>query len=141
MNYQQDFYSWTQEQAGLLKAGRLSELDVQNLIEEVISMGSSNKSSLRSFIRLLLMHLLKYKYQPEYRSRSWQSTINYCRYDIADLIEDSPSLKTFTDEMLQISYPRAVNAAVSETGIYKKNFPATCPWTFEQIIDDEFFPD
>jgi hypothetical protein len=118
--YRQDFYTWSQEQAGLLKAGRLSELDVQNLIEEVISMGSSNKSSLRSFIRLLLMHLLNYKYQPEYRSRSWQSTINYCRYDIADLIEDSPSLKTFTDEMLQISYPRAVNEEILDVGKSEK---------------------
>jgi hypothetical protein len=138
--YEQDFYQWTQEQACLLRVGDYLALDIENLIEEVNSMGSSNKSSLRSFIRLLLMHLLKYQYQPEYRSRSWRSTIGYCRDDIADLIGDSPSLKTFTDEMIKVSYPRAVNAAAEETGIYKKSFPEVCPWTFEQITDADFFP-
>ena len=141
MTYHQDYYTWTQEQAALLKAGRLSELDVPNLIEEVFSMGAKDKSSLRSYIRILLMHLLKYKYQPEYRSRSWQSTINYCRDDIVDLITDSPSLRTYIDEMMQISYKRAVNKAADETGIFKENFPTECPWTFDQITNDEFFPD
>jgi len=75
ISYEQDFYGWTQEQAALLRAGRLTDLDIENLIEEVETMGRSEKRELESRLTVLLLHLLKWKYQPNRRGRSWNLTI------------------------------------------------------------------
>jgi hypothetical protein len=73
--YETDFYGWTQQQAHLLKTGCLSSLDVANLIEEIETMGRSEKRELDSRLMVLLVHLLKWKYQPKRRGRSWELTI------------------------------------------------------------------
>ncbi|WP_338070450.1 DUF29 domain-containing protein [Bathymodiolus platifrons methanotrophic gill symbiont] len=80
INYNTDFYGWTQEQAALLKAGRLSDLDIDNLLEEVETMGRSEKRELDSRLTVLLIHLLKWQYQPVRRGRSGQLTIRRTAY-------------------------------------------------------------
>ena len=91
--YDQDFYQWTQEQAGLLKIGALSQLDVENLIEEIESMGKSQKKELISRLTVLIAHLLKWDYQPERRGRSWELTIKAQRVQIRRHISENPSFK------------------------------------------------
>jgi hypothetical protein len=132
--YEQDFYQWTQEQAGLLKAGALSQLDVENLIEEVESMGKSQKKELFSRLTILLMHLLKWDYQPEFQSRSWKSTIVTQRKEIRNLLEDNPSLRRIIQEKADILYRDAVEIASAETGLSESSFPETCPYTIEYIM-------
>ena len=132
--YDQDFYQWTQEQAGLLKAGALSQLDVENLIEEVESMGKSQKKELLSRLTILLMHLLKWDYQPEFQSRSWKSTIVTQRKEIRNLLEDNPSLRRIIQEKADILYRDAVEIASAETGLSESSFPETCPYTIEYIM-------
>jgi hypothetical protein len=132
--YEQDFYQWTQEQAGLLKAGALSQLDVENLIEEVESMGKSQKKELLSRLTILLMHLLKWDYQPEFQSRSWKSTIVTQRKEIRNLLEDNPSLRRIIQEKADILYRDAVEIASAETGLSESLFPETCPYSIEQIM-------
>lgn len=139
--YQQDFYQWTQEQAGHLKAGRLSGLDIENLIEEIEAMGRSEKRALDSRLTVLLMHLLKWKYQPIYRGRSWELTIKGQRLKVQSLLKDNPSLKPQLSALIGSAYESARIDASKETGIDETQFPETCPWTFEQIIDSGFFPD
>jgi len=139
--YQQDFYQWTQEQAGHLKAGRLSGLDIENLIEEIEAMGRSEKRALDSRLTVLLMHLLKWKYQPIYRGRSWELTIKGQRLKVQSLIKDNPSLKPQLSTLIGSAYESARIDASQETGIDETQFPETCPWPFEQIIDSSFFPD
>ena len=138
--YQTDFYQWLQDQADLLRVGELAALDIENLIEEIESVGRSEKRELENRLRVLLMHLLKWKYQSENRCRSWSSTINVQRRDFLQVLADSPSLKRFVPEFIDRSYPYAVDEAVEETTILKKNFPIECPWTQKQILDKDWFP-
>jgi hypothetical protein len=140
-NYQNDFYSWTCEQAELLKAGRFKELDVFNLVEEIETMGRSEKRELESRLTVLLVHLLKWQYQPTRRGRSWQLTIQEQRLEFFDVLNDNPGLKPQLQALLTHSYPKATLRASKETGLDMDVFPLACPWEFPQIMNDAFLPD
>jgi hypothetical protein len=141
IHYDSDFYGWTQEQADLLRAGNLNQLDTQNLLEEIESMGRSERRELESRLEILLSHLLKWKYQAGRRSRSWTLTIIGQRQKVSRCLKESPSLKHKLSESLAGAYSDAIIAAERETQISRNVFPDTCPWTFEQVMDNEFFPE
>lgn len=141
INYEKDFYSWTQEQAELLKSGRFSELDIDNLIEEVEAMGRSEKRELESRLTILLLHLLKWQYQEVRRGRSWQLSIDEQRIQFCKTLKENPGLKPALDEIIKDAYKLAVIKAARETKISKAVFPESCPWTLAQLIDDGFYPD
>ncbi len=138
--YQADYYGWLQENAQLIREKRFSELDVDNIIEELESMGKSEKRELSNRLTVLLMHLLKWQYQSVKRSTSWRNTIAVQRIDIRELLEDSPSLRREVTDKIAVAYEKAVLTAEVETGIEKQNFPAACPFSFEQILDEDFLP-
>lgn len=138
--YEEDFALWCAEQAALLRAGNFDRVDVENVAEEVESLGRSDKHQIRSRLEVLLMHLLKWERQPEHRSRSWAFTIRDQRRKIQRLLDDSPSLTSFPGEVLAEEYPGARERASEETAIYLDHFPETCPYTIEQILDRDFFP-
>ena len=140
INYDTDFYGWTQEQAALLKAGRLAELDIDNLLEEVETMGRSEKRELDSRLTVLLLHMLKWQYQPIRRGRSWQLTIEGQRINFSETLYENPSLKPQLDTILKKAYAKAIIKASQETALDKKTFPGHCPWTLTQILDDNFYP-
>ncbi len=140
-SYEKDFYSWTQEQAELLKNGRFSDLDIANLIEEVESMGRSEKRELESRLTILLLHLLKWKYQDVRRGRSWQLSIDEQRIQFEETLNENPGLKPQLDEIVKKAYKLAVIKAARETKISKSIFPENCPWTLAQFIEDGFYPD
>ena len=140
-HYELDFYGWTQEQAALLKTGRLGELDVINLIEEIESMGRSERRELQSRLTILLVHLLKWKFQPARRGRSWQLSIEEQRESCLDVLEENQSLISKLQDSLNRAYAHARITASRETGIEKKDFPQHCPWTYEQMIDGNYYPD
>ena len=139
-NYDTDFYGWTQEQAGLLKAGRLAELDIANLLEEVETMGRSEKRELDSRLTVLLVHLLKWQYQPIRRGRSWELTIKGQRINFSETLSENPSLKPQLEAILQRAYTKSLVKASQQTGLNDNTFPNTCPWTYAQILDDNFYP-
>jgi len=141
--YEQDFYQWTQEQAALLREGAWHDLDVANLVEEVESLGISQKHALGSRLKNLVMHLLKWRYQPAGRQlgSSWHTSINNQRVEIELLLENNPSFKPHLADLLYERYPKARKHASSETGLPLTTFPPTCPWTVEQILDDDFWPE
>lgn len=134
--YEQDFFQWTQEQAALLKAGALSQLDVANLIEEIESMGRSEKRELSHRLEELIAHLLKWDFQPERRSRSWELTINEQRIRIKKHLRENPSLKHAIKECIDDSFELAVIQAIRETKLDNSVFPKTCPYRFEQIMGE-----
>ncbi len=138
--YDIDFYAWTQEQAKLIKNKNFEKLDLTHLLEEIESMGNQNKTELRNRLSILLMHLLKWKYQSELKGKSWFLTIVQQRSDISDLISDNPSLKHFLPELFNKAYQKAVIFASAETGIKKNAFPKESEWTIQQTLDEEFFP-
>ncbi|MGB3918017.1 DUF29 domain-containing protein [Thiothrix litoralis] len=139
--YDTDFYGWAMEQADLLKHGQVGALDLENLIEEIESMGKSQANQLHNRLELLLMHLLKWQYQPNFQGSSWQRTINEQRRRIAKHISKNPSLKAKLDETYLDAYDDARNSAVLETGLNLATFPEECPWTFEQAMNAEFWPE
>ncbi|PQQ29350.1 DUF29 domain-containing protein [Photorhabdus hindustanensis] len=139
--YDSDFYGWTQEQAGLLRSGDLSQLDTENLLEEIEAMGRSERRELRFRLEILLAHLLKWRYQADRRGRSWELTIEEQRDKAIDCLQESPSLKNKLDEHLEKAYTTARRLAEKETLINRNIFPETCPWTFEQIMDENFWPE
>jgi Domain of unknown function DUF29 len=136
--YQQDFQQWTNAQADALRNHAWEQLDIENLVEEIESLGKQQRQELRNRLRILLAHLLKWEYQAEKRSRSWQSTIREQREQIEDLLSDSPSLKAYLEEALEISYPRGLALAVDETELDAEVFPQKCPYTLEQVLSQEF---
>ena len=141
--YKQDFYRWTREQAALLEARQFDTLDMVNLVEEIMSLGLSQKHALGSHLKNLVMHLLTWHYQPSERQtgHSWRSSIYNARDDIAVILEDSPSLRREVPGLLTRRYPTARMLAHDETGLPLATFPQECPWTAEQILDDDFWPD
>jgi len=140
INYEQDFYGWTQEQAGLLRSGRLTDLDIENLIEEVETMGRSEKRVLESALTVLLVHLLKWQYQPVRQGRNWELTIKTQRINFMKILRDNPGLKPNLDQVMMDAYQMAVINASQETGLDEKSFPAVCPWSLLDATNHDFFP-
>ena len=139
--YAADLYAWTQEQARLLREGRWDDLDLQNLIDEVESVGGSEKREIESRLEVLIAHLLKWKYQPGLRGPSWRRTIREQRRRIAMVVRDSPSLKHHPKRAVPDVYGSAALEAADQTGIAYGLLPEECPFTPEQIFDPEFFPE
>ena len=139
-NYEQDFYGWVQTTLKQLRDRDLTNLDWDNLIEEIESLGKQEKRELVNRLIVLLMHLLKWEYQPEKRSKSWFATIKIQRIEIIDQIESNPSLKSYINDALVKSYRVAILEAVKETGLSSKTFPEFCPYAWSEIQSDRFFP-
>ncbi|WP_257287337.1 DUF29 domain-containing protein [Endozoicomonas sp. SESOKO2] len=140
--YDTDFYSWTQRQAKLIREGRLAELDLENILEEIESMGRSDYRALESRICVLFMHLLKWQYQPEKRQtgQSWERTIREQRKQIRRILRKNSGLKSKLTEILVEAYSDAVEDASDETELPSSTFPKECPWNYEQAMDPEFWP-
>jgi hypothetical protein len=138
--YEQDFYAWTRHQAELLRAGRWQSLDLEHLVEEIESMGASERRQLVSRLKVLLAHLLKWQYQPRLQSRSWSATIKEQRLSLQDLLDDNPSLRADLDALIAKAYRLARLLAVKETNLEEATFPVQCPYSQEQIDDLDFYP-
>ena len=132
--YEQDFYLWIQATAEHLKEGNFDRIDIPNLVEEIESMGRSEKREFKSRLIVLLMHLLKWEYQPEKRSQSWHSTITEQRICLEGLLEDSPSLQPLILEVFDDCYQKARQKAAEETGIKLNFFPKESPFTMEEAL-------
>lgn len=139
--YEADFFEWTQEQARLLRERRWADLDLENLIDEVESAGRSDKHQIESRLEVLIAHLLKWKFQPGGRGSSWIGTIFEQRSRIQCILDDSPSLRPFQLAAVGKVYLAARLLAAKETGIAFGLFPGECPFTPEQVLDREFFPE
>lgn len=138
--YDLDFYTWTQRQAALLRFEEWEKLDWQHIAEEIESLGKKDKRQVQSCLAVLIMHLLKWQYQPSKRSPSWRKTIKEQRFRLALVLNDSPSLKSSLAEFVALVYPHAVESAADETGLDRKSLPALCPYSIEQLFDNTFLP-
>ncbi|MFM7191882.1 MAG: DUF29 domain-containing protein [Microcystaceae cyanobacterium] len=138
--YEQDFHRWLEETANLLKTRQLEQLDYENLIEEIESMGRSEKHALESNLTCILMHLLKWRYQPSKRTNSWRYTLIEHRDHLEMAFRDSPSLKRYFDETLEKCYQKARKFASEETGLEITTFPRDLPFTKEQILNPDYLP-
>lgn len=141
--YETDILAWANEQAGYIRAGRFDLVDAEHLAEEIETMGKSEKRALASSMLVLLMHLLKWQYQPDRRSASWNQSIKVQRDEIQYDLKDIPSLKTlFKDEEWQkIVWRKARLEASKETGLGLNVFPDACPWDMTDVLKDDWLPE
>ncbi|MEL6604892.1 MAG: DUF29 domain-containing protein [Cyanobacteria bacterium J06614_10] len=138
--YDVDFNLWVEAQVLALKSERLEDLDLPNLIEEIEYLARKDKKALRSYLEVLLMHLLKWQFQPSKRSKSWKVSVTRARLEIEDIFEDSPSLKNYLPTVVNRVYARARTVAEQETELNITTFPADCPYTLEQALNVDFWP-
>ena len=139
-SYDSDLYTWSLEQAELLRQGKFDQADLEHIIEEIEDMSKSERRTLQSFLETLLMHLLKWEYQPAYRGRSWKFTVIEQRKRIESHLEENLGLKGKLLGVVQTAYGYALSGAMRETGLNEQAFPETCPWSFEQFMDSKFWP-
>lgn len=138
--YDQDLYAWAMSTARMVRDGRFDALDREHLAEELESMGKSELRALESRLAVLLAYLLKWQFQPEKRSKSWQRTLIEQRKRIARLLRDSPSLRPKLDGLLPDAYDSALRLAAEETGKDESDFPPSCPYDVEQVLDLAYHP-
>jgi len=139
--YEEDFYAWTVQTAALIRQGNWAAIDRENLAEEIESMGRSEKRELISRLAVLIMHLLKWQFQPSKRSTSWEGTIIEQRKQLKLLLVDNPSLKYAADDRVIDAYDIAIYAAMRETGLPKSTFPPLCPYTFAHLFAENYWPE
>ncbi|BAY79737.1 hypothetical protein NIES25_62230 (plasmid) [Nostoc linckia NIES-25] len=138
--YETDFYAWTQEQVSLLKNQEWEQLDTVNLIEEIETLGRRERQELRNRLGVLLGHLLKWQFQSEKRSNSWLGTIREQRVQIKLLLQDSPSLKPYLNEVFLTVYELGLALAIRETELDENVFSKLCPYTLDETLNPEFLP-
>jgi hypothetical protein len=138
--YLVDFNSWIEQTVQLLRENRWQEIDVANLIEEVEDLGKSERRGIASQLVRLLLHLLKWEYQPQRRSDSWLDSITDARTQIELAIEDSPGLRNYPAENLEESYQRAYRQAAKQTNLEIAVFPHNCPYSLTQILTESWLP-
>ena len=135
-----DFAVWMAHQITLIRERQFDQLDFDHLLEELESLVKHRKTELRSRLRVLTMHLLKWEFQPWLRSPGWVSTIITQRIEIEELLEENPSFRRLLKGYAEQAYPRAVRGAVKETSLPLATFPSDLPYSEEQLLDDDFFP-
>jgi hypothetical protein len=140
VDYEEDFYAWTVEQARLLRLGDFSAIDVANIAEEIESMGRSDRRAIESRLTVLLTHLLKWQLQPAMRSPGWSGTIRDQRRRIEKYC-GSPSPRPFAAEVRSEAYAEAREDTLEETGLPETDFPAECPFTPDEILSRDFLPE
>ncbi len=141
-NYETDVVAWANEQAGLIRAGLLNQLDLRHIAEEIEDVGKSEQRELASRMAVLLAHLLKWEYQPSRRSKSWQFTLATQRKEVAYVLAEAPSLRSKFDDAkwLEILWAKAKTQAEAETGLDIDTFPETCPWQVSDVLSEGWLP-
>lgn len=140
--YDADVVAWSLEQARLLRAGQFSLLDIEHIAEEIEDVGKSEQRELAHRMAVLLAHLLKWQYQPDYKGNSWRRTIVDQREGVVRRLKKTPSLKTSLSDpdWWADAWQDARQDAARGTGIGYDQFPATCPWSPDQILSQDFWP-
>lgn len=138
--YETDFVLWAEKTAQLLRSRAFEKVDWESVIEEIESLGRSDKRSLRSQVTRVMAHLLKWEYQQSSRTNSWRLSITEGRFQIRQLLKDSPSLKPYLAEIESQCYQDAVEWASAETELPVETFPVACQYSLAQVLNPRFLP-
>ena len=140
-NYERDVAAWADEQASLIRAGKIDQLDLEHIAEEIEDLGKSQRRALASRMAILLAHLLKWQFQPERRGTSWARTIRVQRSDVVEIVEEAPSLAPLLDDPVWVRkvWQHALIQADRETGMGDA-FPEDCPWSMRDVMTENWLP-
>ncbi|AQH02097.1 hypothetical protein A9R05_23745 [Burkholderia sp. KK1] len=140
--YEKDVVAWAEEQAALLRAGKLASIDIEHIAEEIEDVGKSEQRDFASRMAVLLAHLLKWQWQPDRRGASWETTIRVQRAAIERRLKKTPSLKPMLDDDDWISdmWGDARQQAAKEMNVGMAILPENCPWSMTDALSDEFLP-
>ncbi|WP_375511744.1 DUF29 domain-containing protein [uncultured Nostoc sp.] len=138
--YDTDYLQWIQTTVEKLQSHDYADVDWENLIEEIADIGRSERRSLKSNLIVILVHLLKWQFQPEKRSGSWEGSIIEHRRRVKEALDDSPSLKSYIESVFAECYAQAVKQAKAETGLLVESFLLVCPYQLPEVTNDEFLP-
>jgi hypothetical protein len=141
VDYDEDLYGWAMHNAQLLRQKRFAEIDYEHIAEELEDMGKSERRALESHVKNVLLHWLKWRFQPALRGASWRQSIRNGRIAIDKIFRDSPSLKSRLADIVTQEYTNAREDAVDETGMEQRCFPNPCPFSIEQLVDKDYWPD
>ncbi|MEN9373847.1 MAG: hypothetical protein RIR79_1399 [Pseudomonadota bacterium] len=140
--YERDVFAWANEQAAFIRAGRFELLDLENIAEEILDVGKSEQNELANRMAILLMHLIKWEFQPHFRGNSWATTIRNQRKAILKRLKNTPSLKPkiYDAEWMEEVWDDAMEKASGETGIGVDKFPEVCPWDMNDVLQEGWLP-
>jgi hypothetical protein len=138
--YDTDFYAWANTQAELLRAGKLHQADIEHIAEEIESMGKGELRQLENRLAVLFAHLLKWRFQPTHRGRSWELTVKEQRRRLRRHLAQNPSLQHKLPQAWEDAYGDAILEAARQTGLAEDAFPVQCPFTIAQVLDDAWWP-
>ncbi len=141
ITYETDYLAWLDATIDNLRDRRYEQVDWANLIEELEDMGRSERRRLQSNTIVVLLHLLKWQYQPQARTGSWEASIIEHRRRVREALHTSPSLQPYLHKILAECYFEAVKQAKAETRLPLATFPEACPYTIANLLDDNFYPD
>lgn len=139
--YDTDFYTWALTQGQALRAKDWPALDLEHLAEEIESLGNEQAHAVESHLRILTLHLLKWRYQPTRRGKSWRRSLLLARQRIAGRLRRNPGLRPELSVLTTHAYADARSLAALETDLPPATFPETCPWSLDQLQDPDFLPD
>lgn len=139
--YETDYLQWIETTVEKLQSQNYANVDWENLIEELADTGRSERRSLKSNLIVILVHLLKWQFQPEHRSGSWEGSVVEHRRRVKEALSDSPSLKPYLENIFTECYTQAVKQAKAETGLPLEMFLIQCPYKLTEVMDDEFLPE
>jgi|ERR1044071_5546357 hypothetical protein len=134
--YEKDFYGWCNYQAEALVAGHIELVDLENLAEEIRSVGNRERWELINNLTVLLAHLLKLKFQSHMKGHSWKYTILEHRDRVKKILKENPSLNPQLMECVETAYGYARIRAAKETMMKIENFPKEMPFTFEDAMKE-----
>jgi hypothetical protein len=135
--YDRDFALWIEAQVAAVRAGDLAALDADNLVEELEGLTKRDERALGSQLKRIMAHMLKQRYQPQRASRSWVDSIENGREEIADILEQSPSLRRTLPGLMTKNYPRAVSQAARDTRLPPARFPSEPPFALDEVLGDD----
>lgn len=138
VDYEMDYFSWLVRQVHLLCFKQRDVVDLVNLAEEIEDMGRNTQHAIESIMRVIMWHLLKWHFQPQRRSKSWQLTLNEHRQRLQVAFAKNPSLRPYAQQILVDVYHSARRRATLETSLPLNTFPDTCPFGLEQVLDEHF---
>jgi hypothetical protein len=135
--YDRDFALWVEAQVAAIRAGDLGRLDVENVVEELEGLTKRDVRGLGSQLKRVMTHMLKQRYQPERATRSWEGSIRNGREQIADILDQSPSLRRTLPGLMTKNYPRAIAEAADQTRLAIGSFPEQPPFTLAEVLGED----